>query len=624
MNKLLLDSPGEQMLLLGNEAIVRGAIEAGVKVATCYPGTPSSEIGDTFFEIQRESGIYFEYSTNEKVAMEVAGAAALAGVRSICSMKHVGVNVAADFLMSIAYEGVKGGFVIVSADDPSLFSSQNEQDNRFYGKLSSLPILEPSSVSEAREIVREAFDLSEELQEPVILRTTTRLNHATGAVTLGPIKKGKAVGSFPKDPLRYTMIPSVSTKLHKILLSNYEKAAVKSDRSKYNFVAGKGKAELNVHKWGIITSGVSFNYVMDAIKDLALTSKVSVLRIGFSHPLPDKLIKKFVAKCEKILVVEELEPYLEEGVKVKAQEMGSTVQIKGKGKGLFSRAYEFDPRMVRKVIASYFGVKYKDKKPVDITDVPAIPQRPPNLCPGCPHRATYAAVRKAYGDEPIYANDIGCYTLGVLPPLSMSDITICMGASIGLGAGFSKVTGRKVISFIGDSTFFHAGIPGLINAVHNDHNVTVVIMDNGTTSMTGFQPDPGTDMNNLGFNNPRVPIEELVKGIGVKHVTVVNPFKFKKTVELIKEAVEFNGVSVVISREICPLYEKTFKKQPNRTFYVDHNLCKNHRDCLNTLGCPAFYLDGEQVEIDESLCIGCTLCAQICPENAIRPKKIGG
>jgi indolepyruvate ferredoxin oxidoreductase, alpha subunit len=617
MNKLLLDKPGEKMLLLGNEAIVRGAIEAGAAVATCYPGTPSSEIGDSFFHMRRESGVYFEYSTNEKVAMEVAGAAALAGVRSICSMKHVGVNVAADFLMSIAYEGVRGGFVIVSADDPSLFSSQNEQDNRFYGKLSSLPIIEPSSVSEAKEMTKEAFALSEELQEPVILRTTTRVNHATGVVTLGPINRKKTVGSFPKDPLRYTLIPSVSAKLHKTLLSNYEKAVVQSDQSPYNFVVGGGK-------WGIVTSGVSFNYVMDAINDLDLTSKTSVLRIGFSHPLPDRMIKDFVAKSEKILVVEELEPYLEEGVKVKAQEIGSAVPIKGKGEGLFSRAFELAPRIVRRVVASYFGVEHADKIPVDMSDVPAIPQRPPSLCPGCPHRATYAAVRKACGDEPIYTNDIGCYTLGVLPPLSMSDITICMGASIGLGAGFSKVTGKKVVSFIGDSTFFHAGIPGLINAVHNDHDITVFIMDNGTTSMTGFQPDPGTDMHNLGSDNTRVSIEDLAKGIGVRHVVVINPFKFNKAVELIKEAVEYKGVSVVISREICPLYENTFKKQARRTFYVDHDRCKNHRDCLNTLACPAIYLDGQQVEINASLCIGCALCAQVCPENAIRPKKIGG
>lgn len=408
MNELLLDSPEKKMLLLGNEAIVRGAIEAGVAVATCYPGTPSSEIGDTFFKIQKESGVYFEYAINEKVAMEVAAAAALAGVRAICSMKHVGVNVAADFLMSLAYEGVKGGFVLVSADDPSMFSSQNEQDNRIYGKFSGLPVLEPSSIAEAKEMTRYAFDLSEMLQEPVILRTTTRINHSTGVVALGPIARKNHLGTFPKEPLRNTLIPSVSTKLHKLLLANYDKAAGQSDTSPYNFVSGEGK-------WGIITSGVSFNYVTDALQDLDLTSRVGVLRIGFSHPLPDKLIKDFIAKCDKILIVEELEPYLEEGVKVKAQEIGSTIPIKGKGEGLFSRAYEFSPSMVRKVIASYFGVECPGKEALSI-DVPDIPQRPPNLCAGCPHRATYAAMRLACGDEPIYTNDIGCYTLGVLPP----------------------------------------------------------------------------------------------------------------------------------------------------------------------------------------------------------------
>ncbi len=615
MNELLQDSPDKKMLLLGNEAIVRGAIEAGVALVAAYPGTPSSEIADTFFQLQKESGVYFEYSTNEKVAMEVAAAAALAGVRSLCSMKHVGVNVAADFLMSLAYLGVRGGMVIVSADDPSMFSSQNEQDNRMYGKFSGLPILEPSSIAEAKEMARYAFDLSEELQEPVILRTTTRINHSTGVVSLGPINRNRATGTFPKDPFRYTVIPSVATKLHKVLLANYEKAAALSDTSPLNLTCGDGV-------WGIITSGVSYNYVSDALEELGLASRVRVLRIGFSHPLPDKKIKDFLGKCEKILVVEELEPYLEEGVKVKAQEIGNIIPIRGKGEGLFSRAYEFDPAMVRGVIASYFGVENTNKKPIAI-EMANIPQRPPNLCSGCPHRATYAAVRDAFGDEPIYTNDIGCYTLGVLPPLSMSDVSVCMGASIGLGSGLGKATGRKVISFIGDSTFFHGGIPGLINALHNDHDQTVVIMDNGTTSMTGFQPDPGTDMSKMGLTNASVSIEALVRGIGVKHVTVAKPFKFKKTIEQIKEAVAFKGLSVVISQEICPMYEKTFKKPEKRTYYIDHDKCKNHRVCLNTLACPAFYLDGEKVEIDESACIGCTLCVQVCPENAIRLRKIG-
>jgi indolepyruvate ferredoxin oxidoreductase alpha subunit len=615
MNELLLDSPGKKMLLLGNEAIVRGAIEAGVVVATCYPGTPSSEVGDTFFQLQKESGVYFEYSINEKVAMEVAASAALGGVRSICSMKHVGVNVAADFLMSLAYEGVRGGFVLVSADDPSMFSSQNEQDNRMYGKFANLPVLEPSSIAEAGEMTKYAFELSEALQEPVILRTTTRINHSTGVVTLGPIKEKNTAGSFPKEPLRYTLIPSVATKLHKQLLANHDKAAGISDASPFNFTRGDGRM-------GIATSGVSYNYVSDALKDLGLESQVNVLRIGFSHPLPDAKIKDFIRKCEKILVVEELEPILEEGLKVRAQEIGSTIAIKGKGEGFFSRAYEFDPAMVRRVIASWAGVEYQGKEALSIP-VASLPQRPPNLCAGCPHRATYAAMRLACGDEPIYTNDIGCYTLGVLPPLSMSDVSVCMGGSIGMGAGLGKATGRKIVSFIGDSTFFHGGIPGLINALHNGHDQTVVIVDNGTTSMTGFQPDPGTDMGRMGLTNDSVSIEALVRGIGVKHVTVVKPFKFKKTVEQLKEAVAFKGLSVVISQEICPMYEKTFKKQEKRAYYIDHDKCKNHRVCLNTLACPAFYLDGDKVEIDESSCIGCTLCVQVCPENAIRLRKIG-
>jgi len=615
MHKLMTDTPGEKMLLLGNEAIVRGAIEAGVAVAACYPGTPSSEIGDNFFRIQQESDLYFEYSTNEKVALEVAAAAALSGVRSMCSMKHVGLNVAADVLMSLAYLGVRGGLVIITADEPSMFSSQNEQDSRFYGKLSCLPMLEPSSVPEAREMTKYAFRLSEELQEPVILRTTTRINHSSGIVEIGPINQRVSEGSFPKDFLRYNLLPAVAQKLHGLLLANYEKAVVKSDESGYNSVSGAGK-------WGIITSGVSFSYVTDAVKDLGIESRVRVLRIGFSHPLPDSLIKGFVPQCEKILIVEELEPYLEEGVKVKAQEIGCTVKISGKGEGLFSRALEFSPAMVRKVIASYFGVDHEDKEPVEVSDIPDIPQRPPNLCAGCPHRATYAAVRKVMGDDPLYTNDIGCYSLGGLPPLSMSDIGVCMGASTGLGAGFSRVIGKKVVSFIGDSTFFHTGIPGLINARHNGHDLTLVILDNGTTSMTGFQPHPGTDMQYQGLNNPKVSIEGVVRGIGIEHVSVVKPFKFKKTMEAIKEATEFQGVSVIISREICPMYANTLPDKPRvRSFYIDQEKCKNHRECLNTLACPAFYLKGDYVEIDESSCIGCNLCVQVCPENAIRPRR---
>jgi indolepyruvate ferredoxin oxidoreductase alpha subunit len=427
MHKLLTDNPGEKMLLLGNEAIARGAIEAGVAFTSTYPGTPSSEISTNFFQMARESELYFEYSTNEKIAMEVAAAAANSGVRSMCVMKHVGVNVAADALMTLAYVGVKGGMVIVSADDPFMFSSQNEQDNRYYAKMSGLPMVEPSSVEEAKELVPYAFDLSEKLNEPVLFRTTTRINHSTGIVTLGKIRKPVTKGDFVKDPLNLVTVPAVARKLHVKLLENYDKALQLTEASEYNLISGKGK-------WGILCNGVSFNYVNDAIKELDIADKVKVLRIGFSHPLPPNLIKEFLKNCEKVLVVEEGEPYMEEAVKAMAQEEGLTLKIKGKAKDLFTRLYEYNPRQVRQCIATFFGLDYTPTATVDVSDVPPVPQRPPTLCAGCSHRATYLEVKKAAeGMETIYPTDIGCYTLGLLPPLSTADFLLCMGSSVGTG-----------------------------------------------------------------------------------------------------------------------------------------------------------------------------------------------
>ena len=615
MHKLLTDNPGKKMLLLGNEAIARGAIEAGVAVGTTYPGTPSSEISLMFFQMSQESDLYFEYSTNEKVALEVAAASANTGVRTMCMMKHVGLNVAADALMTLAYVGVKGGLVIVTADDPFMFSSQNEQDNRYYGKLSGLPVLEPSSVEEAKEMVGYAFDLSEKLQEPVLFRTTTRINHSNAVVTLGEIKKRITTGDFTKDPFSYVTVPAVSRKLHVKLLENQEKAKNIAEESPYNFIEGDGKL-------GVICNGVSYSYVSDAIKDLDLTEKAKILRIGFSNPMPETLVKDFLKGCEKILVVEEGEPVMEEAVKALAQEAGLTLPIRGKGKDLFSRLYEFSPALVRERLAAYFDVPYTPLAAADTSDVPEIPMRPPNLCAGCSHRATYYAIKKAVGDtETIYPTDIGCYTLGLLPPLSMADFLICMGSSVGTSCGFSKTTDKKVISFIGDSTFFHSGIPGLINAVFNNHNFTLVILDNGTTAMTGHQPNPGVDMSNLNLDGyGRISIEAVVKALGVPHVTVIRPFKVKKSIEAIKEALAFKGVSVIISQEMCTLYAKSLKKLKGKPFYISDK-CKNHRDCINELACPAFYLEGEKVNIDADQCVGCAVCAQICPENAILPLK---
>jgi len=598
MHKLLKDQAGEKMLLLGNEAIARGGIEAGVAFTSTYPGTPSSEISLNFFQVSRECDLYFEYSTNEKVALEVAAAAANCGIRSMVVMKHVGLNVASDALLTLAYVGVKGGMVVLTADDPYMFSSQNEQDNRYYGKLSGLPVMEPSSVQEAKEMVAYAFDISEKLQEPVILRTTTRINHSTGLVSLGPVRPRVVKGDFRKDPFNLVTVPAVSRKLHVKLLEHLDQAKALSETSHLNFTEGDGR-------WGVLCNGVSSAYVRDAVKDLKIADQVKILRIGFSHPLPERKIKTFLKDCEKVLVVEEGEPFMEEAVKAFAQEEGNTLEIRGKGKALFSRLYEFDPGMVRECIARYFGVPYTRPVHVDLGDVPEIPARPPTLCAGCSHRATYHAVKRAVeGMETIYPTDIGCYTLGVLPPLSMADFLLCMGSSTGSAGGFSKVTDKKVISFIGDSTFFHSGIPGLVNAIFNKHNFTLVILDNGITAMTGHQPHPGVDMSLFKLEGyGRISIESVVKGLGVPFVTKIKPYKVNKSIEAIREAVQFKGVSVVISEEMCVLYAKSLGLAKGKPFRVTEK-CKNHRTCLS-IACPAFFIWDGKVSIDPDLCTGC-------------------
>ncbi len=616
MHKLLTDSPGMEMLLLGNEAIARGALEAGVSFATCYPGTPSSEIPEQFLNISKESDLYFEYSTNEKVALEVGAGAAVAGLRTMVTMKHVGMNVAADPLMTLAYTGITGGMVIINADDPALFSSQNEQDNRYYARLAGLPLLEPTNVQEMKDVTTYAFDLSEQLKVPVIVRTTTRLAHIRGAVKLGELKPVSTKAHFEKNPFHWVTVPAVSRQLHVELMEKLAKAEDIAKASPYNEIVGNGK-------WGIVANGASVNYVKDAITDLGIADKVSFLKMGQSWPMSKELCADFMKSVDKVLVVEELEPLMENDLKAIAQENGIGVEIKGKGVGKFSRLFEYDPRMVRTAVSEYFGMDYTPKTPVEVSDLPELPGRPPNLCAGCPHRATYYAVKQVYENvDSIHPTDIGCYTLGLLPPISMADFVVCMGSSVSSGCGFSTATDQKVASFIGDSTFFHSGITGLVNAVHNNHKFTLVILDNGTTAMTGHQPHPGMDASPMGFDWPQIDLEQLVRGLGVQDVHVVKPFNVKKTIESVKAAMAYDGISVIISREICPLFAKAIgKARKSKPFQVNPDKCKNHRDCLNKLACPAMFLEGEQVKIDENMCIGCSVCAQVCPENAITPVK---
>ena len=616
MHKLLSDKTGEKMLMLGNEAIARGAIEAGVAFTASYPGTPSSEISLNFFQMSKESDLYFEYSINEKVSMEVAAAAANCGVRSMCVMKHVGVNVAADALMTLAYIGVKAGMVILTADDPFMFSSQNEQDNRYYGKLSGLPVLEPSTVQEAKEMIKYAFDLSEELQEPVIFRTTTRINHSTAVVELGEKETMITKGDFVKDPFSFVTVPAVSRQLHVKLLGNMKAGQALSNISSWNFETGNGVL-------GVVCNGVSYSYAVDAIAELGVKDQVKILRIGFSHPMPDKLIKDFLGSCEKVLVIEEGEPVMEESLKAFAHEASLSVEIKGKGDAFFSRLYEFDPAMVKKVMADYFNISYASPAVVELSDIPEIPNRPPNLCAGCSHRAVFYAVKKATeGMDVMHPSDIGCYTLGFLPPLETGDFVVCMGASSSTSAGFSTVTDKKVISFVGDYTFFHSGISGLMNAVFNNHNFTYVILDNRTTAMTGHQPNPGVDMAELNYDGyNKIDIETVVRSLGVEHVSVIKPYNIKKSINAIKEAVDFEGLSVIIAKEKCTLYAKNLKQLKGKVFTVNQDKCKNHRDCIDNLACPAFNIEDGRVTINADMCAGCAICAQICPENAIVPVK---
>ncbi len=620
MHELLIPQTNRPQFLLGNEAIVRGAIESRVGVVAAYPGTPSSEIIDRFAQLGDEAGIYVEYSVNEKVSIEVSCAAALCGVRSLCSMKHVGLNVAADAFVSLAYVGVKAGMVIVVADDPLLHSSQNEQDTRYYAKLSGVPMLEPATPREAYRMTLEAFRISEKFGTPCVLRTTTRVNHCRGPVEIGAIPPVKGFsGEFEKDPFNLVLIPAVGRKLRLSLLERTQKLLGESEGSPLNFISGKGEL-------GIITSGVSFLHVLDAVTSMGLEDKIRILKLGFSYPQPKALIAGFLRGVNRALVVEELEPFLEEAVKVCAQESKLPLEIAGKGKGLIPQAFELDSVKVKSAISKFFGIAYEQPK---VYEAPELPQRPPNLCPGCPHRATYYAVKKVFGEEAVYPTDIGCYTLGVLPPLKIADFLICMGSGVSTAAGFSKVLDRPVVAFIGDSTFFHAGIPGLVNAVSNGHKILLVILDNGTTAMTGHQPHPGVELTPKGKIEPKVSLEKLVRGCGVSRVATINPLQVKKSQEVLqdfKDKMRQTGVSVIISKSPCPLFEtRIMKKQKKIVFQTDESKsCAECKKCLTELGCPAFFVESsggvEHVLINESLCSGCSVCSQIC--DSISPKRI--
>ena len=578
----------KKVIMLGNEAIARGAYEAGVKVSAAYPGTPSTEISENI--VKYKDAIYAEWSPNEKVATEVAIGASVAGVRSMACMKHVGLNVAADPLYTVSYMGVNGGLVIVVADDPGLYSSQNEQDTRMVARAAQVPVLEPSDSMEAKEFMKVAYEISETYDRPVIFRTTTRLAHSQGMVELYDRVEVEDK-PYVKNIQKTVMMPGNAKLRHvEIEKRNLELAEAANTLS-------INKVEMNDTKIGVITSGIPYQYVKEALPE------ASVLKLGMVNPLPKKLIADFAAKVDTLYIVEELDPVIEEQVK--------SWGIKAIGKEIFTVQGEYSANMLRKAIL---------KQEVKVAAPAAAPGRPPILCPGCPHRSVYSVLNKLKIHA---AGDIGCYTLGAVAPLSVVDTTICMGASISSLHGMEKAKGKDYIknwvAVIGDSTFLHTGVNSLMNMIYNKSTGTVMILDNSTTGMTGHQDHSATGKTLLGETTNAVNLMELCKALGVKHVQEVNAFDIATLEKVVKEEVARDEVSVIITKSPCVLLDKS--KKP---VYIAHpDKCKKCGMCMKP-GCPAMTKNADgTIHIDDTMCTGCGLCETLCKFNAIELLKAG-
>lgn len=572
----------EKVIMLGNEAIARGAYEAGVKVSAAYPGTPSTEISEYIAKYKGE--VYSEWSPNEKVAMEVAVGASISGVRSMASMKHVGVNVASDPLYTASYTGVNGGLVVVVADDPGLYSSQNEQDTRMVARAAQVPVLEPSDSQEAKDFMVFAFALSEKYDTPVIVRSTTRLSHSQGLVELGERIEPEDK-PYERNPAKYVMVPGNAKFRHPVVEERNRRLGEDSCSFPIN------RMELNDPKIGVISSGIPYQYVKEVLPE------ASVLKLGIVNPLPRKLIEEFASKVETLYIVEELEPVIEEQVK--------SWGIPVIGKEILTVQGEYSANLLRRAIL---------KQDPDLEEPAQIPARPPILCPGCPHRSVYYVLNKLkiHG-----AGDIGCYTLGVMAPLSVIDTTICMGASISSLHGMEKGKGKEYVknwvALIGDSTFLHTGVNSLMNMVYNQATGTVIILDNSTTAMTGHQDHAATGKTLMGDPAPAIDLAALCKAIGVRHVTEVNAFDIEKLEQIIREETARDEISVIITKSPCVLLSK--EKKPY--YKVDPQKCKACGMCMKP-GCPAMtrQKDGT-IRIDDTMCTGCGLCDSLCKFGAI-------
>ncbi|MEE0957622.1 MAG: indolepyruvate ferredoxin oxidoreductase subunit alpha [Ruminococcus sp.] len=588
--------------VMGNGAIALGALSAGVNMVAGYPGTPSSEIIETVAKYPHES-TYVEWSVNEKAAMEVASAAAYCGARAMVTMKQVGLNVASDPLMSLAYVGVKGGMVVVSADDPGPISSQTEQDTRRFAEFARIPVFDPSSPEEAFEMVRDAFECSEKYRTPVILRPTTRVDHAYASVEAPDSFKAKEYEGFVKNSKKWVIFPRLSYMNHAMI--EKRNTEIGNDFSSYRFNTVTGSSEK-----AVVATGVSYAYAAEFLKE---HPDVRLIKVGTPYPLPESFLLKALDGVSEVLCFEELSPYIEESLLKLAGKHHLDINVRGKLTGDVPPSGENDADSARQIISRFLGFA-QDEKSVDYSDAPQPPARPPVLCAGCPHRASFYAVKRAMkGKKAYFCGDIGCYTLGNAMPLDMVDTCLCMGAGITMAQGFNHMdSDATAISFTGDSTFFASGITGVVNAVYNAADMIVCVLDNSTTAMTGHQPHPGTGRNMMAAPVEKVSIEKILLAAGVKKVITVDPLDLDAAVEAVKECAKLKGVKAIIFKSPCIAIEKSNKKMR-----VDSQKCVGCLRCIKEIGCPALSVTDGKAVIDENLCTGCGLCSKLCAVGAI-------